>query len=226
MEITVQLKAYVAAVVRLWWLVALIAISATAGSYFYTKLQPPLYRSTLLLISPAQVDWGATMSVQVNLRQQEQRLKTVDFASRVNERMQLNLSPGEIAGKVRTASYPDSITIRVDVEDRDPGRAQRIALGYGQVLEEDRAWAAANARPESLDHIMVTMLEEPGPAAQIGPNVRANTAAGAVLGMMLGLVLVLLLSYFDSTIRTPEDVERHLGMATIGLIPDTDRSRR
>jgi capsular polysaccharide biosynthesis protein len=222
----VQLNGYMAAVVRLWWLVALIAVSATAGSYIYTKLQPPVYRSTLLLISPAQVDWGATMSVQVHLRQQEQRLKTVEFASGVNERMQLNLTPGEILGKVRTITQADSITIRLDVDDFNPERARKIALGYGELLEEDRAQAAARAQGESLDRIRVTMLGEPGPGAQIGPNVRANTSAGAVLGVMLGLVLVLLLSYFDSTIRTPEDVERHLGVAILGSIPDTDRSGR
>jgi capsular polysaccharide biosynthesis protein len=222
----VQLKEYLAAIARLWWLVALIAISATAGSYLYTKLQPPVYRSTLLLISPAQIDWGTTMSVQVHLRQQEQRLKTMELASKVNERMQLNLTPGEIAGKVRTMTYDDSITIRLDVEDFDPERARRIALGYGQLFEEDRAMAAAYAQAAPLDRIRVTMLEEPGPGAQISPNIRANTSAGAVLGLMLGLVLVLMLRYLDSTIRTPEDVERYLGMVTVGLIPGTDHSRR
>jgi capsular polysaccharide biosynthesis protein len=220
----VQLKEYLAAVARLWWLVALIAISATAGSYFYTKLQPPVYRSTLLLISTARLDWGTTMSVQVHLRQQEQRLKTIDLASRVNERMDLNLTPGEIAGKVRTMTHADSITIRLDVEDFDPERARKIALGYGQLFEEERAAAYAQAPP--LDRIRVTMLEQPGPGAQISPNVRANTSAGAVLGLMLGLVLVLMLRYLDGTIRTPEDVGRHLGMATLGLIPGTDHSRR
>lgn len=218
-----QLKGYVAATVRLWWLVALVAVSATAGSYLYTKLQPPIYRSTLLLISPAQIDWGATMSVQVYLRQQEQRLKTAAFASRVNERMQLNLTPSEVAGKVRTLVHDNSITLQLDVEDSDPDRARRIALGYGQLLEEDRAQAAADAPFQSIERVRVTMLGEPGPGWQISPNVRANTSAGGVLGLMLGLVLVLLLSYFDGTIRTPEDVERHLGMATLGSIPGSDR---
>jgi capsular polysaccharide biosynthesis protein len=220
----VQLKGYLAAIVRLWWLVALIAISATAGSYIYTKLQPPVYRSTLLLISSARLDWGTTMSVQVHLRQQEQRLKTIELASRVKDRMQLDLSPGEIAGKVRTMTYADSITIRLDVEDIDPERARSIALGYGQVFQEERAEAYAQASP--LDRIRVTMLEEPGPGAQISPNVRANTSAGALLGMMLGLLLVLVLRYLDDTIRTPEDVGRHLGLATLGSIPGSDRSHR
>ena len=218
-----QPKGYIAAIMRLWWLVALVAVSATAGSYLFTKLQQPVYRSSLLLMSTARLDWGTTMTVQVLLRQQEEQLKTLAIATKVKDRMGLALAPEEIRGKIATKSFADSITIRLDVQDSDPDRARRIALGYGQQFQEEKAAEYALATPEN--RINVSMLEEPGPGAQISPNLKANTGAGAVMGLLLGLVLALALAYMDDTLRTPEDVSHHLGLATIGQIPSGNPTR-
>lgn len=212
-----QLKDYLAAILRRSWIVALVALSATLFSFASSKLEPPVYRSSVVLINAARLEWGATMSVQILLRQQEEQLKTVALASKVNERMRLDLPPDEILGKLRTKSYTDSITIRLDVEDLDPERARKIALGYGQIFEEEKAAEYALVAPEN--RIRVTMLEEPRSGALIRPNTRATTAAGALLGLLLGLVLIALLEYLDDTIKTPEDVARHLGLPTLGLIP-------
>lgn len=216
-ERAVQLRRYLAAISRRWWIIALVAISATVCSFVISKLQPPVYRSSVLLISTARLEWGTTLSAQVHLRQQEEQLKTLALASKVNERMRLDLPPGEILGKIRTRAYPDSITIRLDVEDQDPERARKIALGYGQVFEEEKAAEYALVAPEN--RIRVTMLEEPGPGAMIGPSTRSNTVAGAILGLLLGLVLVVALEWLDDTLKEPEDVAHHLGMATLGVIP-------
>lgn len=212
-----QLRDYLGAIQRRWWIVALVALSATMGSIFLSSLQSPVYRSSVLLINTARLDWGTTMTVQIHLRQQEEQLKTVALASRVSERMRLDLPPDAILGKIRTKPYTDSISIRLDVEDVDPERARKIALGYGQLFEEEKAAEYALVAPEN--RIRVTMLEEPRMGARIAPSTRMNVTAGAVLGLMLGLVLALALEHLDDRLRTPRDVARHLGLPTLGTIP-------
>ncbi len=212
-----QLKDYLAAISRRWWIVALVVLSAAACSFLFSKLQPPVYRSSVLLMSTARLEWGTTMTVQVLLRQQEEQLKTLALASKVNERMKLDLPPGEILGKIKTMSYADSISVRLDVEDSDPERARKIALGYGQVFEEEKAAEYALTTPEN--RIRVTMLEEPGVGTLVRPSTKLNTAAGTILGLVLGLVLVVLLEYLDDTLKTPEQVARELGVPILGAIP-------
>ncbi len=212
-----QLKDYLAAISRRWWIIVLVAISATVCSFLFSKLQPHVYRSTVLLINAARLDWGTTMTVQVHLRQQEEQLKTVALALKVNERMRLDLPPDEILGKIKTKTNSDSISIRVDVEDLDPDRARKIALGYGQLFEEQKAAEYALTTPEN--RIRVTMLEEPRPGVLVRPNTKTNTVAGAILGLLLGLALVVALEFLDDTLKTPEDVARYLGMPTLGVIP-------
>ena len=53
-------------------------------------------------------------------------------------------------------------------------------------------------------------------------NERLNIAIGFVLGIMIGVFIVFLREYFDNTIKTREDVERHLGLPLIGSVPVID----
>ncbi len=50
-------------------------------------------------------------------------------------------------------------------------------------------------------------------------------AIAGVLGLMLGMFLVFLLEYLDNTIKTPEDVERYLGLPVIGTIPMANKNK-
>lgn len=57
------------------------------------------------------------------------------------------------------------------------------------------------------------------PGARFRPSYRKNLSLGVMLGLALGLGLAFFLEYLDRTIRNPEQVERHLGLPPLGLIP-------
>lgn len=216
-EKAVQLKDYLSAISRRWWIIALVVLSATVCSFVFSKLQTPVYRSTVVLMNTARLDWGTTMTVQVLLQQQDEELHTIAIASKVNDRMKLDLSPNEILSMIKTKTYTDSISIQLDVEDVNPDRARKIALGYGQIFEEEKAAEYSMVAPEN--RVRVAMLEDPTTGILVRPNTKMNTAAGAILGLLLGLAIVVALEYLDDSIRTPEDVARHLDMPILGLIP-------
>ena len=47
-----------------------------------------------------------------------------------------------------------------------------------------------------------------------------NVAIAAVLGVMIGLFVVFLIEYLDNKIKTPQDIEKHLGLPILGVIPN------
>jgi capsular exopolysaccharide synthesis family protein len=57
------------------------------------------------------------------------------------------------------------------------------------------------------------------PLYPIAPRKRTNLAIGAMFGVFLGLGVVFFLDYLDNTIRTPEDVEKYLGLTVVGVVP-------
>lgn len=64
------------------------------------------------------------------------------------------------------------------------------------------------------------------PDAPIKPKKKLNLAIGGVLGVMLGVMLVFFMEYLDNTIKTADDIERHLGLPVLGLIPKVNSKRK
>ena len=57
------------------------------------------------------------------------------------------------------------------------------------------------------------------PLKAIRPNVPLNIALGVVVGLILGVGLAFFIEYLDTSVKTIDDVERALGAAVLGVIP-------
>lgn len=69
----------------------------------------------------------------------------------------------------------------------------------------------------------VSILDDASrPLYPIKPRKRLNLFLGAMLGAFLGIAAAFFLDYLDNTFRTPEDVEKHLGLAVLGVIPKAE----
>jgi capsular polysaccharide biosynthesis protein len=65
--------------------------------------------------------------------------------------------------------------------------------------------------------LTITTAEAPG--QPISPRIGLNMAIAMVLGLMAGLFLSFFLEMMDNTIKTPDDVQKHLGLTVMGTIP-------
>ena len=57
------------------------------------------------------------------------------------------------------------------------------------------------------------------PSGRFKPNLPLNLAIGLMLGLMLGVLVAFVLEFLDDTIKSPEDIEQHLRLAVLGVIP-------
>ncbi len=109
------------------------------------------------------------------------------------------------------SDMPDKI-IKSGQLKRSEGSAERL---YTQM--EDRymdAWLAEQGVFGSV------RLEDPAGinATPIRPNRQTSILTGALIGLGLGIGIVVLLSFLDSTIRSPDEVEAH-GLNVLATIP-------
>ncbi len=58
------------------------------------------------------------------------------------------------------------------------------------------------------------------PGSTSSPKFRKSTGIGFAFGLALGIGLVLLIEYADRSIKNPDDIERHLSLASLAVIPD------
>ena len=64
------------------------------------------------------------------------------------------------------------------------------------------------------------------PGGPVRPRPLMSAALGGMIGLMLAAGSVLLIEYLDDTLKTPEDVERVLGVPVMGFIADMRVSRK
>jgi uncharacterized protein involved in exopolysaccharide biosynthesis len=66
----------------------------------------------------------------------------------------------------------------------------------------------------------VSVIEEATPPRiPIRPRKSVNLMISIVVGLLVGVGTALTLEYFDTTVKTPDDVERYLGLPVIGIVP-------
>ncbi len=65
----------------------------------------------------------------------------------------------------------------------------------------------------------VSLVDGALPGYRFEPDIRRRTVIGLLLGLLLSFGLAFLLERLDETIKTPEDIERHLHLPVIGIVP-------
>jgi uncharacterized protein involved in exopolysaccharide biosynthesis len=64
------------------------------------------------------------------------------------------------------------------------------------------------------------------PTVPIQPRKTRNVVLSIVAGLVLAFGVAFALEYLDTTVKTPDDVERHLGLSVIGVVPSFHARRR
>jgi polysaccharide biosynthesis transport protein len=57
------------------------------------------------------------------------------------------------------------------------------------------------------------------PSGAFYPNIKRSMISAALLGLLLSVLLAFVLEHLDNTIKTAEDVERHIGVPVLGMVP-------
>ena len=66
----------------------------------------------------------------------------------------------------------------------------------------------------------VSVIEDAfAPRIPVRPRRMINLIVAVLVGLFVGVGAALIIEYFDTTIKTPDDVERYLGLPVIGIVP-------
>ncbi len=201
------------------WIIVLVALLASAGAFGFSKLQAPVYRATVKLsVEPARYDWGLSNTVKDILRNYVLNLRTHKMANRVIERAQLDMNSYEFLDRITVSSDSSNFSIQIDAESRSPEEAMLMAQTMAEVFVEDRQrW---NQEQDKRDRIDVKIVDDVRDAPQVRPKPLFNAIAAGLLGALVGGAIVFFLEWLEADIlRSPESVERTLGIPVLGAIP-------
>ncbi len=218
-----NLTYYVRVLVRRGWIVALAVIITAGAAFGLSKAQTPVYRATQkVLLQPARNDFGLTETLRILLRSYVVYLNTDQQAAAVIDRLQLDMTPGELRSHTTISSDPTQLIVQIDVDLQDGPLAAQIATELGRLLVEYRTEDNRDLRRE--DRIDALLIDT-ATYSLYKPKTKINVMAGAMLGLLLGGAAVFALEYMQSNIvREKEDVERFLELPVLAAIPADDLS--
>ena len=174
----------------------------------------PKYESTTKIVVLSKQD----SSTLTNQDIQTSTSLTKDYAELIKSRtvtegviaqLKLDMTHEELLKKLSVDTPTDT---RVVSTDTDPYTAAQIANAVRDI--------ASKHIQQVMDIKAVNVVETANiPDEPSSPSVPKNGVIGGLLGILLAAAVVIIVYLTNDTVKTPEDVEKYLGLSVLGTIP-------
>lgn len=209
----------------LWILLSTLGC-AILGLLITMFLITPKYRAEATMIVNTRQDQTATVTNdQITSAQKLVDTYSIIIRSRrvvdpIMEKLNIEADYESFVKNIIVESVNDTQVMSIQVENKDP----EIAL---QVVQEivDRAPGAIISTVEAGS---VNVVSEPyvNSEVPVSPSKLKNTAIAAFIGLFISSGAFLLIAFLDKTFKSEEDIQKQLGLVTIGIIPTTESCKK
>ena len=204
---------------RISWIIIAVALAIVVGNIYTIFTRVPMYRSsTSLVLVSENSDSGAsynTSEQQLNknlVGTYSEIIKSKRVLDEVISNLDLDYSYDNLQSRVTVSSVANTEVIRIFISDANPKLASAIADETANVFvkEVNKFYKLNN----------VTVLDQ----SVISRNpYNVNYIKDNVIYILIGLVIscgiIFIFFYFDTTIKTSEEIENKLGLTVIGMVP-------
>lgn len=204
----------------IWLIILLLVVSMViSGLISFYVLDKEYQAFTTLMVGKPQ-DYKSENTLEYNDLILNQKLvstygeliKTRSVSDKVIANLNLPISYTTFASKVNVSLVKDTEIIKIQVTDGNPVLAADIANETADVFMEVVKEIMRVENVQVIDPAQV-------PTSPVSPRPLMNIAIAGVLGIMLGVFIAFLKEFLDNSIKTPEDVEKYLGVPVLGTIP-------
>ncbi|GAA2360392.1 polysaccharide biosynthesis tyrosine autokinase [Dactylosporangium salmoneum] len=219
-----ELRDYVSAVRKRWWLVAAAACLALVAAVVVTARTAPTYAAgvTFFVSTPST---GVTDAYQGGLFSQQRARSYVTLvgsdrlADAVAADPSVGLDAGEVQRRISAHTVPDTVLLEVTVVDTDSARALRVAQA---VATKFSALVATIETPPggSAPTVRVDVVTGPRVSTDpISPQPARNFAIALLLGLIAGAGLAVLREILDTSIRSAAQLRQATRKAILAAVP-------
>ena len=209
---------------KIWVIILAGAVAALAVVAATILFITPQYQSTtkMYVLSKQDSNTLTSQDMQTSLsltKDYAELIKSRTVTEGVITQLNLDMTHEQLLSKMTVDSATDTRILSISVRDADPYVACEIANALRDV--------AANNIKNVMDIDAVNVVETANiPENKISPSIKKNGLVGGVAGVAIAIAIILITYLSNDTIKTQEDVERYLGLSTLGTIPMTEADRK
>ena len=214
-----DLKQIIDGLRKRWWLALIVALAAAAVAYLYSNAQPQVYQAQVVVAAkPVPPDNGLIEAIKKTLPTYSAEMASKGLIRQVIDDNQIpDVDPDTVV--LRTQARPDDNSIVMTVDHANGLIAAEVAEGVSNAFIEKQAAENQQANASGQRVVWVTTQAASVPSEPYQPRPKLYGAAAGLFGLLLGLLLAIGLELLDTSLKTPGDVERYVGVNTVGIIP-------
>lgn len=218
-EIEIDLRELFAVLLRKAWIILLAGVGLAIVALLISKFViRPQYISTTKVYVMNRQDSNAviTYSDLQSGAQLTQDYMTLITSRPVTEQviaeLGLDMKHKDMVDIISVDNPKNTRTLTISVEYNDPYMAKEIA----DAIRKASTVHITNV----MDIDAVNVVEEANvPDEPSSPNIKKNTVMCGAIGVALAMIVISIIYILDDTIKTPEDVEKYLGLSVLSSIP-------
>ena len=207
---------------KIAWIIITVLLIVAIGNVYRIMTRKPMYKSdtSIILVSSNTSQTTASFNdLQVNknlVTTYSEIVKSRKVLEVVIENLDLDYSYNTLKSKVGVAAVGDTQIIQISVSDKKPEKAKRIADEIANVFIEEIQDIYKLDNVKIVDKAVIAT--KPYNINHIKDNI-----IFVAIGLIISCGIIFIVFYFDTTIKTSEEIENKLGLTIIGTVPRVDK---
>ena len=204
---------------------SMVVLCVSAGTAYTILVQKPEYKSraTIILSSDkSKTTVQSEITANKNLIETyTEVVKSHRVLDRVIEENNLKESYEALSAKINVSSLKDTEIISISVVDANAYRSFELANEVADIFKEEISQIYNDTSVNILDHAVE-------PRSPYNIDVVKQEIIYAAAGMVLGFGIILVLFYFDRTIKTTEQIDEIFKLPIFGQVHklETDKQKK
>lgn len=198
------------------------------GCVYALLFQKPVYTSSTTLVlsgittSDSQATTINTTSLNINAQlvtTYREIAKSRKVVEQVINDLDLSQSFESLASSISVSSVNDTEIIRISVVNENPQEAKKIADKIAEIFSKE------TQKIYNMNNISVL---DPANLPEVASNINIPKQVIVYfgIGFIVACVFLFLTFYFDTTIKSVEQVEQKIGLPILGTVPNHISKRR
>lgn len=201
---------------KVWVLILTTALGIGIATGVTMLFMKPVYQSTSIMyvlnkskeitsLSDFQIGTQITKDYMVVITSRPVLEKVIDDLG-------LDMSYDTLRSTISVNNPTDTRFLEITVSNHDAYLAKKIVDKLADESADSMAEVMETQKPNIMDYGQIA-------TAPSSPSVKKNAIIGGLLGFVIAAAIIIILHLMNDSIRTSDDVEKYLGINTLGLIP-------
>lgn len=208
-------------------IIVTFAVVLLVGGIYSLCLKTPRYSSstTLILVSGENDKKEDSITQEdISLNQKliatyRQIIKSRRVLNQVIENLDLDCKYEELTDNISVTTDADTELIRITVNDTDPENARLIADEIATVFSNEIVEIYSIKNISIIDRAILN-------TKPYNMNFVKEVIIYSLVGIVLGVGIVFVIFYFDTTIKSTEEIQEKLGLPVLGVVPKVERKKK